>query len=79
MFLTAAFRPDPLQRSPELTLTHRSCQGPLADGAADPPDLQTTKGKGEQTQLERSPVEVVHQGKSFERLLNALLRTPEGQ
>ncbi len=42
-------------------LTQRSLCPLLSEGAADPPDLKTAKGKGDQTQLDISPVEVLHQ------------------
>jgi hypothetical protein len=54
------FRPDPLQGLSELPLIHRSWCPLRLEDAADPPDLETAKGKGEQTQLEVSPVQVVH-------------------
>jgi hypothetical protein len=38
--------PDPLQCSPELPFAQRLCQAAPAEGAADPPGLQTTKGEG---------------------------------
>jgi hypothetical protein len=44
-------RPDPLQTPLELLLIHRSSQPPSAQGAADPSDLQATKGQGKQAQL----------------------------
>jgi len=43
-----------------LTFALRSCQVAFADGAADPLDLDTAKGKGEQTQLEVSRVQVLN-------------------
>ncbi len=39
---------------------HGLCQVSLADGAADPPHLQTAKGKSEQCQLEVSPGLGIH-------------------
>ena len=51
--------PNPLQCLSELTLAQGSCQFPLPDGAADPPDLKTTEDQGNQTQLEVSPVQVL--------------------
>ena len=58
-------RPDPLQGLAELAFAHRSCQISLSQGAADPPDLETAKGKGEQTQLEVSRVQVVDHATCF--------------
>jgi len=52
--------PDPFQRPLELLLAQWSCQVPLAESASDPPDLQTANGKGDQTKLDVSPVEVLH-------------------
>ena len=52
--------PDPFQRLTKLPLAQGSCQFPFPEDAADPPDLQTTEGKGNQTQLEVSRVQVVH-------------------
>ena len=52
--------PNPLQRLLELTLAQGSCQFPFPEDAADPPDLKTTEGKGNQTQLEATPVQVLH-------------------
>ena len=51
-------RPDPLQGLAELPLTHRSWCPLLLEDAANPPDLKTAKGKGDQTQLDISPVQV---------------------
>jgi hypothetical protein len=53
--------PDPLQCLAELSLTQRSWCPLLPQGAADPPDLKTAKGKGNQTQLDGCPVQLVHQ------------------
>ena len=50
--------PDPFQGPAELPLAQGWCQVPLAQSAADPPNLQTAKGQGEQSQLEGSPVQV---------------------
>lgn len=52
--------PDPFQRLPELSLAQGSCQVPPAEHAADPPNLKTAKDQGDQTQLEVSPVQLVH-------------------
>ena len=53
-------RPDPLQRPQELPLAHGSCQVPWAQDAPDPPDLETRKGKGEESQLDVTPVQTIH-------------------
>ena len=53
--------PDPLQRLAELSTTLWSCQVTLPKDATDPPDLKTAKDQGDQTQLDVSPVQVVHQ------------------
>jgi hypothetical protein len=52
--------PNPLQRLTKLTLAKESCQFPFPKNAADPPDLQTAEGKGDQTQLEISQVHFTH-------------------
>ncbi len=54
--------PDPLQALLELLLIHRSSQPPAAQGAADPPDLQSTKSQGKQPQLHIAPVQAVDHG-----------------
>jgi hypothetical protein len=41
----------------KLTLVHGSRQVSPAKSAADPPELQTAKGNGEQHQLEISPIQ----------------------
>ena len=51
--------PDPCQRLTKLALAQGSCQFPFPKDTADPPDLKTTEGKGNQTQLEVSPVQVL--------------------
>jgi hypothetical protein len=58
---SGAFRPDPLQRLAKILGAQGACQVTPAEGAADPPDLQSPKDKGDQTQLEVSPVQVLHQ------------------
>jgi hypothetical protein len=45
---------------PLLTIAYCLCQVSLSKDAADPPDLETAKGKGDQSKLELSPVQVVH-------------------
>ena len=62
-------RPDPLQGIAECPLAHRPCQITLAQSAADPPDLKTTKGKGAQTELDVSPVQVLHLDHPLQRHL----------
>ena len=47
-----------LRNSP---LAQGSCQVTPSENAADPPDLKTAKDQGDQTQLDVSPVQVVHQ------------------
>ena len=59
--------PDVFQRLAKLPLAQGSCQFPFPEDAADPPDLQTSEGKGNQTQLEVSPVQLLHFASSFAR------------
>jgi len=54
-------RPNPLQRLTGLPLAQESCQFPFPKNAADPPDLQNAKNKGDQTQLEVSRVKIFNQ------------------
>ena len=51
---SGSFVPNPLQRLTKLPLAQGSRHFPFPKDAADPPDLQTTEGKGNQTQLEVS-------------------------
>ena len=50
--------PDPLQGLAELAHFHLWCRVSPSQNAADPPDLQTPKDKGDKTQLDVSPVQV---------------------
>lgn len=50
--------PDPLQRLAELARVQRCRRVSSSQDAADPPDLQTPKDKGDKTQLDVSPVQV---------------------
>lgn len=54
--------PDLLQAPPEFLLTHGPRETTTAHGAADPPDLQCTKGKGKHAQLDVAPVQMLHHG-----------------
>jgi hypothetical protein len=54
--------PDPLQAQPELLLIHRTSQAPAAQGAADPPDLQSSNRQDKQPQLRIAPVQAVEYG-----------------
>lgn len=53
-------RPDPLQGLAELSLAQGSRQFPPTQEAADPPDLKSDECQGDQTQLDASPVQVLH-------------------
>ena len=57
---SGSFVPNPLQRLTQLPLAKGSFQFPFPEDTADPPDLQTTEDQGNQTQLEVSPVQVLH-------------------
>jgi len=52
--------PDPLQCFAELSTALWSCQFPFPKDTANPPDLKTAKEHGDQTQLDVTPVEVLH-------------------
>ena len=54
-------RPDSLQGFTELALTQWSCQVTPPKDPADPPDLKTAKGKGDQSQLDVSRVQIFNQ------------------
>ena len=58
--LPMLLRPNPLQRLTGLTLAQGSCQFPFPKDTADSQDLQNAKNKGDQTQLEVSPVNGLH-------------------
>jgi len=59
--MTLFLPPDLLQCFAELPTALWSCQVTPPKDAADPPNLKTAKGKGNQTQLDGCPVEVLHQ------------------
>jgi hypothetical protein len=59
--LLARGRPDPLQRFAKLPTALCSCQVTPPKDAADPPNLKTAKDQGDKTQLDVTPVQVVHQ------------------
>ena len=65
-------RPNPLQGLAECSFAHRSCQITLPQSAADPPDLKTAKGKGNQTQLDVTPVQVVQAAVTTSELSHAI-------
>ena len=52
--------PDPFQLLAELSTALWSCQVTLPKDAANPPHLKTAKEQGDQTQLDVSPVQVLH-------------------
>jgi hypothetical protein len=54
------FPPDPLQCLAELTFAHWTGAPLPSEHTADPPHLKTAKGKGNQTQLDGSPVQMFH-------------------
>ena len=54
------FLPDPLQRFSELRTALWSRQVTPPKDAADPPNLKTAKDQGDKTQLDVSPVQVLH-------------------
>ena len=58
--LLRTFLPDPLQRLAELSTALWSHQVTPPKDAANPPDLKTAKDQGDQTQLDVSPVQVLH-------------------
>ena len=53
--------PDPLQCFAKLPSALWFCQVTPPEDAANPPHLKTAKDHGDQTQLDVSPVQVVHQ------------------
>ena len=60
LFLPLFLLPDPLQRCAKLPTALCSCQVTPPKDAANPPDLKTAKDQGDQTQLDVSPVQVLH-------------------
>ena len=52
--------PDPLQWLAELPSALWSCEVTLPKDVADPPNLNTAKDQGDKTQLDVSPVQLIH-------------------
>ena len=60
LFLPLFLLPDPLQRFAKLPTALCSCQVTPPKDAADPPNLKTAKDQGDKTQLDVTPVQLLH-------------------